>query len=246
MNTVANSEAPTLIFLPGLGADHRLFKYQTAAFSDGTVNSTAVDWIEPGAGETLEEYADRLADSLPKVDGSVVVCGLSLGGMVAPYVARRIRASACIRLSTVRNYTEFPPRYYPAWLLMRACPPLAWAVLFFAQIGARFLLLSSCLWRRWFDPDTLLAFTEMKTVTLVRLTRMMLDWAYRRRNLDETVPVDPCPTTQIHGTWDLLLPIRRTQSDVQVPRGGHLLTLTHPDQINRVIQDILERTDERL
>ena len=231
------SATPTLIFLPGLGADHHLFKHQVVAFS----NSVTVDWIEPVADETLEEYADRLADSLPKFDGPVVVCGLSLGGMVAPYVARQVGASGCVRLCTVRNYTEFPPRYYPGWLLMRACPPLAWAVFFTAQLGARLLLLFSFLWRRWNDPDTLRAFTETKTTTVVRLTRMVLDWAYRRRGSDETVPDDPCPTFQVHGAWDLLLPIRRTKPDVRIEHGGHLLTLTYSVEINRLIQEFVNQ-----
>lgn len=239
MNSVAKSEALTLIFLPGLGADHQLFKHQTAAFSDGAVNSVAVDWIEPKADETLEEYAERFASSLPKFGGPIIVCGLSLGGMVAPYFAQRIGAVGCIRLCTVRNYTEFPPRYYPAWLLMCACPPLAWVVLLAAQLGARFLLLFSFLWRRWFDPDTLRAFSGMKTTMLVRLTRMMLDWAYRHRNFDEIAPVDTFPTIHVHGTRDLLLPIRRTKPDIRIPRGGHLLTLTHPEEINSIIRDFI-------
>ena len=231
----------TLIFLPGLGADHRLFKHQTAAFSNDTANSVAVDWIEPTAAETLEGYAERLADSLPKYDNPVIVCGLSLGGMVAPYVARRIGASACIRLCTVRNYTEFPPRYYPAWLLMRAGGlPLSWIVLFAAQVGARFLLFFSFSWRRRFDPDTLRAFTETKTMTLVRLTRMMLNWAYRRRSSEEPVPADVFPAFQVHGAWDFLLPIRRTKPDVRIRGGGHLLSLTHPEEINRIIREFVD------
>jgi hypothetical protein len=51
---------PILVFLPGVGADHRLFKYQMAAFR----NSYAVDWIDPLPHESLEQYAVRLAETI--------------------------------------------------------------------------------------------------------------------------------------------------------------------------------------
>ena len=85
---------PTLIFIPGIGADPRLFKYQTAVFP----NSFAVDWIDPQNGETLEQYAERLAETIrteleKRPPALVVVCGLSLGGMIAPYIARHLNAA---------------------------------------------------------------------------------------------------------------------------------------------------------
>lgn len=231
---------PTLIFLPGLGDDHRLFKHQLEAFP----GSIAVDWIDPKPGESLEEYAVRLARSLPKPTGRIIVCGLSLGGMVAPYIARHLEATFCIRLATVRDRAEFPIRYYPAWLLMRACPALSWTILSGARLAARGFLVLSPLWRRRFDLDTLRAFVGTRTSTLFRLTRMMLDWAYRRRDSVESGPTDPCPGLQIHGTRDLLLPIRRTRPDIRIDHAGHLLSLSHPNEINRIIGKILEKIDE--
>jgi pimeloyl-ACP methyl ester carboxylesterase len=76
----------TIVFLTGLGADHRLFKHQTAAFPD----SVALDWIEPNPGEVLEDYAVRLADTLLELQKPIIVCGLSLGGMI---VIHRVRVN---------------------------------------------------------------------------------------------------------------------------------------------------------
>ncbi|MCL2744614.1 MAG: alpha/beta hydrolase [Planctomycetaceae bacterium] len=71
---------PTLVFLPGIGANHRLFKNQTAVFP----NSYAADWIDTLPDEMLEQYAVRLADNirteLEKLPPApIIVCGVSLG-----------------------------------------------------------------------------------------------------------------------------------------------------------------------
>jgi pimeloyl-ACP methyl ester carboxylesterase len=223
-----------IIFLPGLGCDHRLFRYQTAAFPD----SVAVDWIDPKPNELLEDYAVRLAETLPKSTEPVVVCGLSLGGMITPYVARLIGASTCVLLATVRGPAEFPIRYYPAWLLIRICPPLLWAVMFLSQFTLRFLLLPilGCL----FKPPALRQFAQSKTATLVRLTRMMLDWAYRRREPEEDFSwKEHLTMVQVHGCQDFLLPIAGTNPDVRIEHAGHILTLTHPKEVNAILTQII-------
>ncbi len=205
---------PIFVFLPGLGADHRLFENQTAVFP----NSCAIDWIDPLPKETLEEYAVRLA-ALIRVEldqrppSPVIVCGLSLGGMIAPYVARELNASGCILLCTIRKPEEFPRRYYLDWLLMRCCPSLRWFRLSVFQAGARFLLLCPCLLQCFLTSGVLRQFAEFPTHRLAGLSRMMFDWAYRHRSPEEITPPDKkLPTLHIHGTRDPLLPIRLTVS----------------------------------
>ena len=217
---------PTLIFLPGLGEDRRLFQYQTAAFP----NSYAADWIDLLPDEPLEQYAIRYATSIrTKLDkqppSSVIVCGHSLGGMIAPYVARELDAAGytplgCILLGSVRKPEQFPRRYYCWWLLMCLCPPLRPVVLFMGQLFPRLLVHVPWL-IPWFIPLPIVqSFAEMPTRRLSRLTRMMLHWAYRRRLPEENVPVFDKPILQAHGTNDWLLPIRRTNPDIRI-KGGN-------------------------
>ncbi|MDR2114868.1 MAG: alpha/beta hydrolase, partial [Planctomycetaceae bacterium] len=102
-NIVDNVCGKVIVFIPGLGADHRLFKYQTEYFP----NSIAIDWIDPVSNETLEEYAVRMATmirlKLPveTKNHDVVVCGLSLGGMIAPYIAHNLNAAGYILLCSI-------------------------------------------------------------------------------------------------------------------------------------------------
>ena len=69
---------PTLVLLPGLGADQRLFNLQFAAFPDLAIPR----WPVVRESDTLPEFAARLARDIPQRD-PLFVGGSSFGGMVA-------------------------------------------------------------------------------------------------------------------------------------------------------------------
>jgi pimeloyl-ACP methyl ester carboxylesterase len=229
---------PMLVLLPGLGADHRLFKHQTAVCP----NSYAADWIDPLPNERLEQYAVRFAAAIreeldKRPPASVIVCGLSLGGMIAPYVARELNASGCILFATIREPSQFPRLYYADWLFERLCPPLRPARLFFVRLFARFFLYFPWLMKYFVNPKVVRAFVEMPLFRLTGLSRMMFDWAYRRRSPEGSgTKIFDKPMLHVHGTNDWLLPIRRTNPDIRIEGGGHLLVLTHPEEINEIIE----------
>lgn len=224
------------VFLPGLGADHRLFKFQSVAFP----GSTAIDWIEPLPNERLEDYAVRLAESFPRPEGEIIVCGLSLGGMMAPYVARHLKACGCVLLCSVRGPSEFPRRYYLGWLLCRICPPLLWAAMFIWKTTAGFF---SRFVKHETIREVMLQFAGTKTARVARMTKMMLDWAYRKHDEKTDKADHPEPeirTIHVHGTSDSLLPIGPTHPDIIIERGGHLLCLSRPEQINEILREFAE------
>jgi pimeloyl-ACP methyl ester carboxylesterase len=236
------STRPTLLFIPGLRADHRLFKYQTAAFP----NSHFTDLIDPLPKESLEHYAIRFAEVIraelnTRPPAPIVVCGLSFGGMIAPYVARELGASGCILLAAVRPHDQFPYRYYLDWLVMSLCPPLRPLRLFLTRLGARFMLRFPRLWKWFLHPRAVRTYAEMPLSRLAGLSRMMFDWAYRHRLPKESrATIFDKPTLHIHGTNDWLLPIRRLNPDIIIDGGGHLLTITHPTKINEEITHFIE------
>jgi len=50
----------------------------------------------------------------------------------------------------------------------------------------------------------------------------------------------PKNLVHIHGTGDRILPIRFTQHDIVVKKGGHFMTLNKSDEINRILKIQLE------
>jgi pimeloyl-ACP methyl ester carboxylesterase len=244
---IDNSFDKTLVFVPGIGADHRLFRYQTEFF----FGSLAIDWIDPLSGESLEQYSVRLANyirgqlPLGVESGSVVVCGLSLGGMVAPYVAGELGAAGYILLCSIRHPSQFPRRYYLDWLFMRNC-------VFCRVVRANLIKFSAKLFSRFprflnfiISPNVIEQFIKTPTKRFAGLSRMMFDWAYKRRSNDElrnnNSKFDNIPSIHIHGNRDLLLPIKLTNPDIIIDGGGHILSLTHPDKINEIIQNFIKR-----
>ena len=234
---------PTFVFLPGLGADHRLFKYQTAAFP----NSYAADWIDSLPNESLEQYAVRFAEAIrtelnQRPPAPIVVCGLSLGGMIAPYVAHELGAVGYVLLCSIRRPQEFPRLGYLDWYFMRHCPPLRLVRVFVIQHIVKVFLFFGLL--RWFIPleeiKVLKQMTKMPARRFAGLARMMFDWAYRRREETES-SLFSGPTLHIHGTRDPLLPIRLTNPDIRIEGGGHTLSTTHAEQINEMLGQFVEQ-----
>jgi pimeloyl-ACP methyl ester carboxylesterase len=47
----------------------------------------------------------------------------------------------------------------------------------------------------------------------------------------------PVPIHQIHGARDRVLPASPTRADVIVPGAGHVLSLTHAEDVNRFLRE---------
>src|SRR3972149_5947698 len=77
---------PTIVLLPGLGADQRRFQLQPAATPDLLIPS----WPVPRPQDSLPAYAARLADAIPSSD-CLYLGGSSFGGMVALELAALLR-----------------------------------------------------------------------------------------------------------------------------------------------------------
>lgn len=92
-----------IILLSGMAADERLFEAQVAAFP----NLQVQPWMPPLPGESLRQYAARLA---PLVDPgrTCLVGGASFGGVVALELAARLSALGCILIGSIRSPAGLP------------------------------------------------------------------------------------------------------------------------------------------
>ena len=70
--------------------------------------------------------------------------------------------------------------------------------------------------------------------------RAVLRWSMRQMLTWSEPPVVTCPVFRIHGDGDRVLPLRG-QPDVIVHGGGHVISLTHPEQVNGFINQSLRR-----
>jgi pimeloyl-ACP methyl ester carboxylesterase len=207
-----------MVLLPGMAADERLFEPQRRALPGLIVPS----WIAPAHREPLPSYARRMAFAIRPASPSLVG-GASFGGMVALEMASHIGLAECVLISSIRSPAEMPWR-------LRVLRPLA-------SIGPERLGSRAGWAARWLPPF-------MPRVTARRLGRLaapqsaFLRWAcWAVLRWQPTPAARQVRVFQIHGSADRTFPLWYTHPDKIVAGGGHLLTLTHPFEVNRFLAD---------
>ncbi|HLA86184.1 MAG TPA: alpha/beta hydrolase [Thermoguttaceae bacterium] len=215
-----------LTFLPGLGADWRMFDPQAGAFPGLVVPP----WIATERGETLPHYAGRLAETIARRgDGPMVLGGVSLGGMIAYEMARHLKPDSLVLIATCRT-REGLARYRPLAPLARRLPD-----------GAMRLA-------KWLSPAAVRCLSgwppEIQRLGIDMFRRA--DSRFMRWALPALIDWEPSehpslPIFQIHGRLDRAIPAARVQADQMVEDGGHLINLTHPTVVNAFIENVISR-----
>jgi pimeloyl-ACP methyl ester carboxylesterase len=216
---------PKLIFFPGLGADERLFAPQRAAFPELIVAA----WIPPRKKEGLAEYAARLSETLPR-DEPMVLAGVSMGGMIACEVARHVHPTAVILIASCRDRRGLRLLYRAG----RACWPLVpQHVLKIAQFLARPAM-------RWFGNGS--AQDKKMLVDMFReMDPAFMHWAVSAIMSWDPPLLSDVPVFHIHGGRDRMIPAWRVKPERLIPRGGHLINLTHSDEVNEYIRAAIQQ-----
>lgn len=223
---MATQKSPSLILFSGLAADANVFAPQKIAFPQLVVPK----WPSPFPNDTLDSYCDRLADGL-RSHGDAFIGGASFGGIIALHVAQRLNPLAVLLIGGVRAPSELShiarysrplkplTRFIPVRLLQLCCAPLA-------SRFARRLVPHLCGLARQFRGSDPAVFKW----SLARI----LDW--------ESTPTLACPVFRIHGDRDFVLPMRYSHPDAVVAGGGHVISLTHPSEVNHFIRAAMSQT----
>lgn len=217
-------KSPRLILIPGMGADARLFEPQRAFGFHFEVPELPV----PRPRDSMSSYAARIREQL-ELTGPCVIGGVSFGGMLACELARLCAARCVLLVASCRRCRSVPRSYRLAELASRLIPD------FFikrrAEISGRLLAAVEPI-----TPEQKQLIMQMSrdinVLTIRRIARMIFSW----RSHNEP----SCPVHHIHGDSDLIIPLRRVRPDEIVVGGGHLINLSHSEQVNRFIERHLE------
>lgn len=208
-----------ILLLTGMTPDHRIFDRLLPQLPTARI----VDWIEPTSGESIASYATRLSHTITCSEPTIV-CGVSFGGIIARELASHLNASACVLVSSVRSPSELPPWFRvcrilapgSATALMRATGAIAasWPRRLRSPSTLRLMKLGgkSGRWHRW-------------------ATAAVLNW---RPSED----VERIRLIHIHGDRDTTFPIRYVSADTVIRGGGHILPLTHSEQIASALRQL--------
>lgn len=212
-------------FISGLAADSRVFKHINLPTGYEPVY---LDWIPPLKSETLEAYAIRLSGGIDTTQPFALV-GLSMGGMIAIEITKRLDPSACILLCSVPTHKHFPVYYKWAYYLRlhRMVPVAA------IKLGSKL--------KRGFtadnkeDQETLRQVIHDSDPAFIRWAmHAILGW----RN-----EIIPNRLWHIHGSKDGILPIRNTKPTHTVQGGNHLMIMSKAAELNKFLEEALIHAD---
>jgi pimeloyl-ACP methyl ester carboxylesterase len=211
-----------LILLPGLGADYRLLEPQRVAFAHVVVPP----WIPPLRRESLPHYAARLAETIVvQRDRPLVLGGVSFGGMLAYEMAHCLKPDAVALIASCRTERSLRPFCRIGGRLLPLLPSQVWGI-------AKLLAGPALATRRKIPAKrrelTVRMFREQESQFMHWTVRTIMAW--------KPSPPPEAPVFQIHGGRDRLIPARRVAPDVLIPDGGHLINVTHADQVNAFLR----------
>lgn len=209
-----HSTRPIYVF-PGIIRDYHVFLPLVRSLP----NATLMEWVDPEPGETLQTYAQRMAESIPSSECLLV--GVSFGGVVAQEVARIIRPQQCFLVSSIRHPRELPRvgrllRHVTG----RTTPLILQAAGHVGSLIPRFIWRSGTLRLRYF--------TGPHGDWFRWATSEVINWKPASDDLQTTL-------IQIHGQQDRTFPIKYLEPDVVIEEAGHALAISHPREVADLI-----------
>lgn len=234
----------TLVLLPGLGCDARIWADQRPVFEGHAVRD-----IQLQAGcDSLPEAARALLDGLP---GDLLLCGASLGGMLALEVyaqaPQRVRGLALLGTSARPDTPERTAMRVEGIRLMQAAldgKPAGFAALL--QANLPFSMHGEALDNKPLVARFMAMLREAGPAELIRQNRMSMT----RRDHRATLDTVRCPTLVLCGDDDQVTPPEHAQelaaniagAELQlIPRCGHMLTMERPAAVSTALRAWLKR-----
>lgn len=220
---------PKLLLFPGMAADERLLAPQLRANS----NAICPPWIPAVRFESIADYARRFATTLTALTAGepCYLAGASFGGFVASELSRHLRTRALILIGSVSTPRELP-------LYMRAIRPIA------PLLEIKPALPLQAISRMWLNrrSETMHPITRSVIEQAADADAKFVRWACSAVSRWSVNPNPlPCPVLHIHGAKDPVLPVRLTHPTQTVHGGGHVISLSHPREVNAMIEEAISR-----
>lgn len=244
----------SIVLLPGLGANARLFGPQLEAFGDRHAPKTTEpfvpswpDPIEPGRG--VEGVAERLGKDLQArgaLDRGTVLVGFSFGGQVALSLARQAIESggavpaAIVLLSAPRRTSQLTRRFRVQVAAAGLLPNAAIAFAASELVAGPFARACGLDHEQTLELQRMAA--ELDVPQFRRLARAACRWRFEAE--DERALRDAgVRILHLHSRRDPVIPPPPQDCDFEaIEESAHLLTWTHADRVNGMIEDALGET----
>jgi pimeloyl-ACP methyl ester carboxylesterase len=209
--------------ISGIAADKRAFKHIRVPEGFETV---FIDWIKPFKNESVSDYAIRLAAGID-IREPFCLIGLSLGGIMASEIAIRCKPRVIVIIGSVPVFSELPSYY--AWVRRFNIQKLVPGALYkWAAIV-----------KHYFTREP--AADKKEIFQMIRATDpAFIRWGIHAV-LNWTNDQKPESLTHIHGTSDEVFPFKFARPTHIIPKGDHMLVISHPDEVNIIIREAFSK-----
>ncbi|MFQ3587166.1 MAG: alpha/beta hydrolase [Fimbriimonadaceae bacterium] len=215
--------ADTLVLLPGLGADSRLFSSQIAEFPA----MLTPPWPGIDPGDSITDLARKLGEGLAG-GGRMIVGGFSFGGMVALEMAAleslRDQVAGVVLLAGIQRPSAIADDFRAKAGQLRWIPAsaLGFGLKHLAGSFAKDEPITAA------QRDVLRQMASQINLRFFRwAVKQCADWTFDRRRVK-------VPVRHIHGRHDKIVPPYEPDVDVWLD-AGHLIQFTHAQQVNAEI-----------
>ena len=207
-----------IFFIPGLGADVRLF-FEMKKY----LNGRSVEWPKE-LGNNLEDLADRILKT-NKISGTDLIVGFSFGGQVGLEMKKLQPSLNVVTLSSVREANELTLQFKLVSKLAQYIPNMLLKTLIYF-IGPIHAAKQSQI-----SADQKKLLREMAKDLDIDFFKQTLKLcgSWKSNSLK--------PDLQINGELDEVIPYRNYPDQVILKNAGHLITMTHAEIICREIEN---------
>lgn len=215
---------PTLHFIPGLGADKRVF---TRLEIDDSFNKTDAEWIQPFKEEPLPDYCRRMIETYNIKPGDILI-GLSFGGMVSVEINKIVKMKKLILLSSTSTRQGMSAM-------------IRWG----GRVG-----LTKCLPKSQLNKPNRFNYYVFGAETKDEKEKidMMIREGDANLNLWSLIQLatwqnneKPEHTVMITGARDHVFPVKRSNPDFVVEGATHLMVYTHARQVTSLVNKVLRQ-----
>lgn len=224
MSSMKASNKTVVYLLAGLGLDPLVFKHLTIKADE----IHYLYWLEPQKKESLEHYAQRMANGIAQTNKKLILIGHSFGGVLMQEISKYIPTQKIILISSIKAKKE---KNAGMNLWMRVFP--------LHQFVTQKMVLSSF---KFWGPKHGYINPEAQTVFLdaaIQHSSHYFRWAISRICEWDAKGINT-PIVHIHGTKDKTFPYKRITSPVlKVVNGGHLMVFNKAIEISELINQEL-------
>lgn len=205
--------------MPGLAAGPEIFEY--LEFDSKQYELHFLKWLKPlSIEETIENYAMRLTLNISHKN--IVLVGVSFGGIIVQEMSKYVDYKKIILISSVKSHKEFPKRFK------------------IASVSKLYKLFPTKMvsnfedYKKFFLGKSLKKRAKIYEKYLHERDEDYLKWSiYNVLHWNQNSP--PLNTIHIHGTKDIVFPIKNIFDVIEIEGGTHVMIINKAKLLSKII-----------